>query len=205
MMINFISKSLEIIELLISEKLAGVIFVWTKWVEKWQRCSNTKNAFRCQILVSRDYRFQFNIKILSERFMMINFISKSSEFVQILICEKIAGVIFVWTKWDEKSQRYSNTKNSFRCQILVLCDYRFQYNMKILSEAVMITNFISKFSEFIELLICEKIAGVIFVWTKWEENGKGTLTPKMPFAARFSCCATIDFNSILKYFPGGLS
>jgi len=29
------------------------------------------------------------------------------------------------------------------------------------------------------------------------QNCKGTLTPKMPFAARFSCCATIDFNSIL--------
>ena len=36
-----------------------------------------------------------------------------------------------------------------------------------------------------------------------EKNHKGTLTPKMPFAARFSCCATIDFNSILKYFPRG--
>jgi len=41
---------------------------------------------------------------------------------------------------------------------------------------------------------------------KWNEkkNRRGTLTPKMPFAARFSCCATIDFNSILKYFPSGL-
>jgi len=28
--------------------------------------SNTKNAFRCQILVLRDYRFQFIIKILSD-------------------------------------------------------------------------------------------------------------------------------------------
>ena len=26
----------------------------------------------------------------------------------------------------------------------------------------------------------------------------------MPFAARLSCCETIDFNSILKYFPRGL-
>jgi len=43
--------------------------------------SNTKNAFRCQNLVLRDYRFQFNIKILSEGVMMINFISKSLEFV----------------------------------------------------------------------------------------------------------------------------
>jgi len=54
MMINFISKCLEFIELLICEKIAGVIFVWTKWEEKWQRHSNTKNAFRCQILVLRD-------------------------------------------------------------------------------------------------------------------------------------------------------
>jgi len=38
--------------------------------------------------------------------------------------------------------------------------------MKILSEGVIITNFISKCLEFIELLICEQIAGVIFVQTK---------------------------------------
>jgi len=34
-----------------------------------------------------------------------------------------------------------------------------------------------------------------------KKNRKDTPTPKMPFADRFSCCATIDFNSILKYFP----
>jgi len=44
---------------------------------------------------------QLQIKILSEGFMMINFISKSSEFIQLLICKKIARVIFVWTKWEE--------------------------------------------------------------------------------------------------------
>jgi len=43
--------------------------------------SNTKNAFRCQILVLRDYRFQFNIKIYSEGVMITNFISKSLEFI----------------------------------------------------------------------------------------------------------------------------
>jgi len=53
-MINFISKSLEFIELLICKKISGVIFDWTKWEEKWQRHSSTKNAFRCQILVLRD-------------------------------------------------------------------------------------------------------------------------------------------------------
>jgi len=37
-----------------------------------------------------------------------------------------------------------------------------------------------------------------------KKNRKGTLTPKMHVAARFSCCATIDFNSILKYVPMGL-
>jgi len=37
-----------------------------------------------------------------------------------------------------------------------------------------------------------------------KKNRRGTLTPKMPFAARFSFCATVDFNSILKYFPRGL-
>jgi len=55
-----------------------------------------------------------------------------------------------------------NTKNAFRCLILVLIDCRFQYNIKILSEGIIITSFISKSSEFIELLICEKIEGIIF-------------------------------------------
>jgi len=41
---------------------------------------------------------QQNIKILYEGIMMTNFISKSLEFVQLLICEKITGVIFVLTK-----------------------------------------------------------------------------------------------------------
>ena len=56
---------------------------------KWQRYSNTKNAFRCQILVLRDYRFQFNIKTLSEGVMITNFISKSLEFIELLICKKM--------------------------------------------------------------------------------------------------------------------
>jgi len=37
-----------------------------KLEEKLQRHSNTKNAFRFQTHVLRDYRFKFNIKILSE-------------------------------------------------------------------------------------------------------------------------------------------
>jgi len=85
----------------------------------------------------------------------------------------------------------------------VLRDYRFQFNINILSEGVMITNFISKSFEFIELLICEKIAGLFLLKRNDMKNCKGTLTSKMPFAARFSCCATVDFNSILIYFPRG--
>ena len=54
--------------------------------------------------------------------MITNFISKSLEFIKLLICDKIVGVIFVLTKWDKKLQRQSNTKNAFRCQILVLRD-----------------------------------------------------------------------------------
>ena len=65
-------------------------------------------------------------------------------------------------------------------------------------------NFISKSSEFIELLICEEIAGLFLFKRNEKKNRRGTVTPKMPFAARFSCCATINFNSILKYFPRGL-
>jgi len=68
----------------------------------------------------------------------------------------------------------------------------------------MITNFISKSLEFIELLIC-KTSRVLSLFKRNEmKNLRGTLTPKIPSAARFSCCATIDFNSILKYFPRGL-
>ena len=54
MITKFLSKYLEFLELLICVKIAGVISVWTKWEEKWQRHSNTKNAFRCQILLLRD-------------------------------------------------------------------------------------------------------------------------------------------------------
>jgi len=71
--------------------------------------------------------------------------------------------LFVFKRNDKKSQRYSNSKNAFRCQILVLRDYRFQFNIKILSKGAMITIFISKYLEFIQLLICKKIPGVIFI------------------------------------------
>jgi len=69
----------------------------------------------------------------------------------------------------------------------------------------MITNFISKSLEFIQLLICKKNRGGYFCLNEMRRKiAKGTLTPKMPFLARFSCCATINFNSILKYFPRGV-
>ena len=67
----------------------------------------------------------------------------------------------------------------------------------------MITNFLSKHLEFIELLICEKTRWLFLFKRNDMKNGKSTLTPKIPFAARFSCCATIDFNSVLNYFPRG--
>jgi len=38
---------------------------------------------------------QLKIKILSEEVMTTNFIQKSLEFIQLLICKKIVGVIFV--------------------------------------------------------------------------------------------------------------
>jgi len=65
----------------------------------------------------------------------------------------------------------------------------------------MMINFIPKSSEFIQLLIFEKIAGLFLFKRNEKKNRRGTLTAKIRFAARFSCCATIDFNSILKYFP----
>jgi len=45
----------------------------------------------------------------------------------------------------------------------------------------MITNFVSKSFEFVELLICEKLAGLFLFKQNQKKNGKGTLTPKMPF------------------------
>jgi len=69
----------------------------------------------------------------------------------------------------------------------------------------MTTNFITKSLELIQLLIRKNIAGVGFVQTKWEEKSQRYSNTKMPFAAIFSCCATIDFNSILKYFLRGVS
>ena len=74
----------------------------------------------------------------------------------------------------------------------------------MLSEGVMMINFISKSSEFIELLICKKSRRLFLFKRNEKKNRRGTLAPKMPFAERFSCCATIDFNSIFKYFPRGL-
>ena len=67
----------------------------------------------------------------------------------------------------------------------------------------MMTNCISKSPEYIHLLICEKIAGLFLFKRNKSKNRKDTLTLKMRFAARFSCCETIDFNSIIKYFPRG--
>ena len=64
----------------------------------------------------------------------------------------------------------------------------------------MMINFISKSSEFIQLIICKKSRGLFLFKRNDKKNRKGT-TPKMHVAARLSCCATIDFNSILKYFP----
>ena len=69
-----------------------------------------------------------------------------------------------------------------------------QLQIKILSEGVMMTNFISKSSEFIKLLICKKSRGLFLFKRNEKKNHRGTLTPKMPFADRFSCCATIDSN-----------
>ena len=78
-----------------------------------------------------------------------------------------------------------------------------QLKIKILSEVVMMTNFVTKSSKFIRLLIWKKSRASFLFKRNEKKNHKGTLTPKMTFAARFSCCATINFNSILKYFPRG--
>jgi len=50
----------------------------------------------------------------------------------------------------------------------------------------------------------KKSRGLFLFKRNEKKNRRGTLTPKTPFAARFSFCATVDFNSILKYFPRGL-
>ena len=51
----------------------------------------------------------------------------------------------------------------------------------------------------------KKSRGLFFFKRNEKKNCKGPLTPKMPFAVRFLCCATIGLNSILKYFPRGWS
>jgi len=50
----------------------------------------------------------------------------------------------------------------------------------------------------------KKKRGLFLFERNEKKNRRGTPTPKTPFAARFSFCATVDFNSILKYFPKGL-
>ena len=49
----------------------------------------------------------------------------------------------------------------------------------------------------------KKSRGLFLFKRNEKKNRRGALTPKMPFAARFSFCAIVDFNSILKYFPRG--
>jgi len=60
---------------------------------------------------------------------MINFISKSSEFVQLIICKKIAGVICL-----NEVRKISNTKSACRWEIRV-ARHRFQF-IKILSDGL---------------------------------------------------------------------
>jgi len=68
----------------------------------------------------------------------------------------------------------------------------------------MMINFPSKSSQCIQLLICERSRGLFLFKRNEKKNRKGTIKQKVPFAAGFSCCATIDFNSMLKYFLRGL-
>jgi len=66
----------------------------------------------------------------------------------------------------------------------------------------MITNFISKSLKFFELLICEKTRWLFLFKRNEKKNGKGTLTPKMLFADKFSCCAMVALTSPVKcFFP----
>ena len=100
-------------------------------------------------------------------------------------------------------QKYSNTRNAFRCQILVLLDYRFQFNNNILSEGLWSQILYQNLLNLSNYWSVKKSRGLFLFKRNEMKNGKGTLTSKMPFAARFSCCSTIDFNSILIYFPRG--
>jgi len=61
--------------------------------------------------------------------MIINFISKSLEFIEQLIYDNIAGVICAQTQCEAESQRHSHTQNFFCFQILVLLDYQFQFSI----------------------------------------------------------------------------
>jgi len=63
-----------------------------------------KMPFAARFSCLLDYRFQFYIKILSEELMMINFTSKSLEFVQLLICKKTRG-LFLFKRNEQKNRR----------------------------------------------------------------------------------------------------
>jgi len=117
------------------------LFWFKRNEKKVAKAFKLQNALLCQILVLRDYRFQFDIKILSEGVMMTNFISKYSPFLDYLYVKKSRGS-FLFKRNEKKIAKTLNTQNAFRCQILVLRGYRFQFNIKILSEGVMMTNFI---------------------------------------------------------------
>ena len=64
-----------------AKKLANMLY------QAYTSCLNLACFWKLVII-------QLQIKILSEGVMMINFISKSLEFNQLLICKKIVGVIF---------------------------------------------------------------------------------------------------------------
>jgi len=44
----------------------------------------------------------------------------------------------------------------------------------------------------------KNLRGLFLFKRNEKSNGKGTLTPKMPFAARFSCCAMVVLTSPVK-------
>ena len=78
-----------------------------------------------------NYKLKYFPRGLFSEGVMINFISKSSAFVQLIICKKIAGVICL----NEIRRKISTPKVPV-AERFVLLDYRFQFNIKILSDGL---------------------------------------------------------------------
>jgi len=96
-------------------------------------------------------------------------------------------------------QAHNSSKHTTFSKLVII-----QWKIKTLSEGVMIS-FYTKIFRIYRTSDLWKICWCYFCLNEMRRKIAKPiyLTSQMPFAARFSVCATIDFNSILKCFRGG--